>query len=161
MSRARTSSILAALIGAFSAVACSDANETSTAAPKQSQRILSSKEVRRLIIRHFRGFTQDQVDKMFCIAYAESNFDAYIESYAGARGLFQIMPVHTWSGEGCSGYTFDQMWNPDANAACAYQVYIRQGFDAWDPYYFAQRDPSSIHAQKYLYCRAGNIGWGE
>lgn len=125
------------------------------------QRILTKQQTRGLILRHFREFSQDMVDKMFCIAYAESNFDAWIESYAGARGLFQIMPVHTLPGEACSAWTPDELWNEDVNAACAYRVYLRQGFDAWDPHYFAQRDASSIHAQKYLSCRRGEIGWGE
>lgn len=152
--------VLLGLSLALTAIACGKSPE-SAKANSEPQKILSKQRVRQLIVKHFPNFTQDMVDKMFCIAYAESNFDAYILSYAGARGLFQIMPVHTTGNEACNQWSAEDLWNEDVNAACAYRVYLRQGMDAWDPYYFAQRDPGSIHAQKYLHCRSGAIGWGE
>lgn len=157
-------STISVLAFACSAVitGCGKSNDTAqvkfNGAP---EKFISNKEVRRLVVKNFPGFSQDQVDKMYCIAYAESTFDIWRESYVGARGLFQVMPVHFQAGEACAGFSFDDMYNPQLNAACAYRIYLRQGFDAWDPYYFAQRDPASHHAVNYLDCRQGKIGWGE
>lgn len=155
--------LVSAAFLALGAVACGPQNKANVqSAPT---RFLSNSEIRQLVKKHFSDLTQDEQDKMYCIAYAESTFNAYNESGVGARGLFQIMRVHTTGNEVCNDMNFDDMWNPDVNATCAARLQKTQGFDAWDPYYFAQRaqpgDANYYHAVNYLKCRRGEIGWGE
>lgn len=115
---------------------------------------LTPAEVRQHIIN--AGFTGSQVKTMLCLAYAESSFDTLAHSYAGARGLFQIMPFH--AGATCPGISLEALWNPAANAKCARRVFLAQGFNAWDPYYYAQPEHYSYrHAHNYVDCMNGKV----
>jgi hypothetical protein len=67
------------------------------------------------------------------IGYAESTGNPRAVSYAGARGLWQIMPG-TWSDFGRG--SFNLAFNPVANARTAHKVYESQGLNAWDAYRF-------------------------
>lgn len=115
---------------------------------------ISAAQVRQHVID--AGFTGSQVQTMVCLAYAESTFDAWALSYAGARGLFQIMPMHV--GTTCPGISVDELWQPATNAWCARRVFNAQGFNAWDPYYFSYGSQyNHTHAHNYLDCMNGKV----
>jgi TP901 family phage tail tape measure protein len=66
------------------------------------------------------------------IALAESGLDPNAVSYAGARGLFQIMPL--WGGG-------DQLFDPNYNVEKARHILDTQGLSAWDPSKYAGHIP--------------------
>lgn len=149
----RTAALCCAMSYVLASCGVPDAHHADSELMSGPTKFLTKQEVRQLIID--AGFIKDEIPIMTCIAWAESSFDAWALSYAGARGLFQIMPFH--AGSTCLGIGVDDLWDAHSNAQCAFKVYLAQGFDAWDPYYFAQRDPSSIHAQQYIRCMNGDI----
>ncbi len=57
------------------------------------------------------------------VAFCESRYDPAAYNSSGAKGLFQLMPVHQWRG----GDFFD----PAVNVAVSYQLWSEQGWTPW------------------------------
>ena len=79
------------------------------------------------------NFPPEAVNVAYHIVAAESKGNPYAEGGAGERGIFQIHPIHFGYGQQTLlGYTWDDMWNPVANAAVAAWLYKNQG--GWRPW---------------------------
>ncbi len=74
------------------------------------------------------------------IAYTESNFSPNVVSWAGARGLMQIMP----SGARSIGVSPDDLYDPDVNVRCA--VHELNYLDR----YFSKYVPDSQERRKFV-----------
>lgn len=78
------------------------------------------------------GFTFDQwVDPVSWIMDRESNCEPWVQSYAGAIGLMQDMPM--WADD-CGGVPHD-LFDPLFNLRCAVHIYEVQGWYAWSTYH--------------------------
>lgn len=75
------------------------------------------------------GYFSD-VDKALCLMEYESGGNPNATSYAGARGLLQVMPF--WARH--LGLSPDALYDPATNIRVAKYVYNQQGWWAWDPY---------------------------
>ena len=64
------------------------------------------------------------------VAVCESGLNPYAVGSHGERGIFQIHPVHI-SSLNQHGYTWDQMFDPNANIAYARLLYGWQGWGPW------------------------------
>jgi len=74
---------------------------------------------------------------VFAVIHAESKFDRYAVSRAGASGLMQIMnPTADWAAEimGLMGYSYDRIFEPELNIqiGCWYLAYLIDRFDYID-----------------------------
>ncbi len=81
------------------------------AALAPTSRILSRQTVKALVIEE-AGRSNVPIALALAIAHAESAFDPAAESYAGARGVMQIMPATARSEYGIGA---DLLWNPRLN----------------------------------------------
>lgn len=65
------------------------------------------------------------------IACDESSFDPFAISWTGARGLFQIMPMHAWrfSRRGWDYWT--DAFVPERNVAVAHELWSERIWDPW------------------------------
>lgn len=70
------------------------------------------------------------VNRALCLMGYESGGNPNATSYAGARGLLQVMPFWAKS----LGLSPDALYNPATNIKVAKYVYDQQGWWAWDPY---------------------------
>ena len=67
-------------------------------------------------------------DQAVRIAYCESKFIPTARSYAGARGVFQIMPVHSWRIARVKG---KDLYDPKTNIKVARHIFDDQGWAPW------------------------------
>ena len=97
-------------------------------------RRLSQAEVARAIRK--AGFPESVVGKMVCTAKYESSFYERASNHnrngSNDYGLFQINSIH-FGRSGCPS-SASALYDADANAKCAYQVYKAQGVNAWYGY---------------------------
>lgn len=70
------------------------------------------------------------VDRALCLMKHESGGNPTATSYAGARGLMQVMPF--WAKH--LGIAVDSLYEPETNLRVASYVYKQQGWWAWSPY---------------------------
>ncbi len=75
------------------------------------------------------GYFAD-VDRALCLMQYESGGNPTATSYAGARGLMQVMPFWARS----LGMSPDALYDPATNLEVAAYVYGQQGWWAWSPY---------------------------
>lgn len=75
------------------------------------------------------GYFAD-VDRALCLMQYESGGNPTATSYAGARGLMQVMPF--WARH--LGISVDALYDPATNLEVAAYVYGQQGWWAWSPY---------------------------
>ncbi len=70
----------------------------------------------------------------FAVVDCESGWNPLAVSWAGARGLFQLMPVHAWrfTRRGWSYWT--DAFVPARNVAIAYEIYMDQGWAPWNDF---------------------------
>jgi len=65
------------------------------------------------------------------VACSESGLDPLESNPSGAKGLFQLMPVHAWRFT-ARGWNYWTDWDdPVKNAAIAYEIWIEQGWAPW------------------------------
>jgi soluble lytic murein transglycosylase-like protein len=76
-------------------------------------------EIAKAVYKYSHKFTMDE-DLILAIIRIESFFNPRAESYVGARGLMQVMPLWIKQGELCSEY---DLYNIDQNIRCGVQVY--------------------------------------
>lgn len=96
--------------------------------PSSTQRVISvptGKEAIASEIRRVFG-TEYAVQ----VAVCESGLNPNAVGSHGERGLFQIHPVHISSIQK-AGFTWDQMFDPNANIAYAKLLYGWQGWNPW------------------------------
>lgn len=75
------------------------------------------------------GYFAD-VDRALCLMQYESGGNPNATSWAGARGLMQVMPFWARS----LGMSPDALYDPATNLEVAAYVYGQQGWWAWSPY---------------------------
>lgn len=80
---------------------------------------------RGLVANHF-----SDVDRALCLMKYESGGNPNATSWAGARGLLQVMPF--WAKH--LGLSPDALYDPATNIRVARYVYGQQGWWAWSPY---------------------------
>lgn len=85
-------------------------------------------------IRNFADnyWSGENLDIAVAVAMAESSGDPFVISSAGAVGLWQIMPA-TAKDVGQSS-NVSMLKNPGYNAATAYKVWKKYGWQPWDAY---------------------------
>lgn len=65
------------------------------------------------------------------VVCAESGFSPTASNPSGARGLFELMPVHAWRFER-RGWDYWTDWgDPEKNTAIAYELWAEQGWTPW------------------------------
>lgn len=80
---------------------------------------------RGLVAAHF-----SDVDRALCLMTYESGGNPNATSWAGARGLLQVMPF--WAEH--LGLSPNALYDPATNIRVARYVYGQQGWWAWSPY---------------------------
>lgn len=84
-------------------------------------------------VEQWRGLVSKyftDVNKVLCLMGYESGGNPNATSYAGARGLLQVMPFWAES----LGISPNSLYDPATNIKVAKYVYDQQGWNAWDPY---------------------------
>jgi hypothetical protein len=106
---------------------------------------LSELEVRQVL--HKAGFPAKAIPSMLRIAHCESSYSAMAENVnqdgSVDFGLFQINE-RNWGG--CN-VTKPDLSDPYNNARCAYQIWQRQGYRAWNCY--ARTQMSSLEKKHF------------
>ena len=77
---------------------------------------------RPLVAAHFPSWV---VDYALSVMHCESKGQYWVTSYAGAIGLFQMMPFHSWR----VGYR--DLYDPAANVEAAAHLWREQGWQPW------------------------------
>lgn len=84
-------------------------------------------------VEQWRGLVGEyfsDVDRALCLMRYESGGNPNAKSWAGARGLLQVMPFWAES----LGMSPDALYDPTTNIKVAKHVYDQQGWWAWSPY---------------------------
>lgn len=71
-----------------------------------------------------------RADEALRVAHCESRFVADARSYAGARGIFQLMPVHRWRIAEVDGPKGD-LYDPKTNIRVARDLFDDEGWRPW------------------------------
>lgn len=74
------------------------------------------------------------------VARCESKFNEKAQNPSGARGIFQLMPVHSGraaevgarESEAREPYSWDEMYDAGKNTRVAEDLYNEQGWDPWE-----------------------------
>lgn len=112
MKTARTFLVLAALAVALSAASATWAGTGDFAAARpDAERTYKIRQIRNIIITEARRM-RFPVALALAVAKVESDFDARVESRAGARGVMQIMPATAWDEYAIEA---DLLWRPRIN----------------------------------------------
>ena len=71
------------------------------------------------------------LNEAFAVVDCESNWNPLAVSWAGSRGLMQLMPVHAWrfSSRGWDYWT--DVFVPERNVAIGYEIWSEQGWFPW------------------------------
>ncbi|KKL19588.1 hypothetical protein LCGC14_2463910, partial [marine sediment metagenome] len=74
------------------------------------------------------------INEAFQVVDCESSWSPDAISWAGSRGLMQLMPVHAWRFAARGWDYWVDVFVPERNVAIGYELWLEQGWVPWDCY---------------------------
>ena len=71
------------------------------------------------------------INEAFAVVDCESGWDPLAVSWAGARGLMQLMSVHAWRFARRGWDYWVDVFVPERNVAIGYELWLEQGWGIW------------------------------